>query len=356
MLPLWKLKREWKRTKYKITLPFLRLLYPRSMRLYDKNKDSHIIITHGEARKSDKVALLLLFQPNGISASTYFTCETLRAAGFSVFAVSNAALSQADLLQLREHCFEIMQRPNFGYDFGGYRDGILHILKHKEDINQLLVLNDSCWFPTIQRDVFLPAVVSTQFDLFGAVMYQTAKPKPRYHILSYAFCFNKRAISSNIFQEFWQNLVIASNYYWTIYNCERRMAPFFSDNGFSVGSLWNNSQIEGVMKDLSLEELEKIVEYEGRKQTRHRSTLKKLLSIQPHDTQWRDEVIKCWKLGLFNDQFYLFHPTLLMKMGYSFIKKRKEHRYQDQRRVYLDLYREAMPDVIRKEMEAHDLG
>lgn len=354
MMPLWKLKREWKRTKYKLALPLLRWQYPRSMRRYDQNKNSQIIITQGKANKIGNVALLLLFQPEGISESTLFSCKALRDAGFSILAVSNAKLSQSDLEKLGQYCFEIMQRPNFGYDFGGYRDGILHLLNSNHSLEKLLVLNDSCWFPTILHDAFLPAVISTKHDLFGAVIYQTEKPKPRFHILSYAFSFGKLAIQSHFFRTFWEDLVIASDYYWTIYNCERRMAPFFSNHGFSVGSQWSNSQIERVMKELSNEELEDIVDYEIRKDTKHKISLINLLKREPHDGIWRDSVVKFWRMGYFNDQFYLFHPTLLMKLGYSFMKKRKEHRYQDQRRVFLKLFGEAIPGIIRKEMEQHD--
>lgn len=77
--------------------------------LYEGNLD------HGKK----KLAIFLIYQPTGIAKSVYRTCEYLNSQGYSVMLVSNGSVEIPEREILLETCAFLLERPNFGHDFGG---------------------------------------------------------------------------------------------------------------------------------------------------------------------------------------------------------------------------------------------
>ena len=86
---------------------------------------------------SKKIAIYLIFPANGIDEFHERTLEELLKNCYSTVIVSNAKLPKTDLELLKKYSLRIIERANYGYDFGGYREGILassSILKKCEKI------------------------------------------------------------------------------------------------------------------------------------------------------------------------------------------------------------------------------
>ncbi len=92
-------------------------------------------------------ALVLCWQPRGLAPSFLDMLDHLVTCGYAPFVVSNAPLSSADRQSLHPRIWRAVERPNFGYDFGGYRDGLFLLRRWGIRPDRLVILNDSIWFP-----------------------------------------------------------------------------------------------------------------------------------------------------------------------------------------------------------------
>lgn len=219
---------------------------------YDRNRVSRIRRTTGLKPAQDCVAVYLIFQPKGVLPSTLRTCRFLNDNGFSVHLVSNAALSDTDRAALATVCTLVLERPNFGYDFGGYRDGILDILATGALPERLLVMNDSIWFPLFDDSDLLKQMRETPFDIFGpAIKVRPNKPH-KDHICSFMFSYSNRLVRSCDFADYWQNLHMSDEKQAVIFRNEMKMTYKLSQCGFSYGALYDFEDVFPITRHPSL--------------------------------------------------------------------------------------------------------
>lgn len=119
---------------------------------------------------SDKIAIFLVFQPLGLSASTLETCRWLAENGYAPLVVSNGKISPEDRENLSRVVWRAVERPNFGYDFGGYRDGLLCLAQWGLDPDELLILNDSIWLPILPESDLMIRLANEPADVAGAIL------------------------------------------------------------------------------------------------------------------------------------------------------------------------------------------
>ncbi|MBC8049652.1 MAG: hypothetical protein H7X92_05840, partial [Chitinophagales bacterium] len=66
-----------------------------------------------------------------VAEYVYRHLDFLNANGFNVVVVSNSKkINSQSLRELRLRSIAVLERPNIGYDFGAYRDGILWTMQH----------------------------------------------------------------------------------------------------------------------------------------------------------------------------------------------------------------------------------
>jgi hypothetical protein len=292
-----------------------------------------------------------LFQPQGICASVYSTCSYLIDNGFSVFAVSNSPLNELDRQKLSEQCFQILERPNYGYDFGGYRDAILHLLDQNIRPDLLFVLNDSIWFPTFAGSDFIDCVKLQNYDLYGAVMGDRSGRPNTDHVQSYAFAFSKRACASAKFEAYWRDLPVFSSRSWTVRRCEMKMTGQMAEFGFSTGARWNSADIEALLPKLSIAELEKIVILENQMRPRFKASYGDALLKAPRDIAWVSAVHAAIQTGQMGSYLLLKHPLLQLMLGFPILKKNKEPYYRAHREAYLREAGDKLYPNITKEIQ-----
>ncbi len=123
MIPGWKIRRELDRLGQQLRAIPEAVWEPFARRAHDAALDRGFPITEGTLQPGTKLALVLCWQPRGLAGSFFNLLDHLVASGYTPFVVSNAAFSDADRQALRSRIWRAVERPNFGYDFGGYRDG-----------------------------------------------------------------------------------------------------------------------------------------------------------------------------------------------------------------------------------------
>lgn len=322
MIPKWKLARELNRIKEQVhQIPWF-FFGGLNKFIYDRNKHQRISIIEGKAPHSRNVAILLLFQPKGVLPSTIAQLQHLESKGFAALVVSNAPLSPEDTDKLKEVSFRILLRPNFGYDFGGYRDGILHLLENEEPPKNLIVMNDSIWLQLNKGRNPIEAAIKSEADMFG-ISYFTHLRKPHLsHIQSYFFRFGERILSDPFFKDFWQTMPVSSNRYTVIRRCEMELTNAFRSRGFSISTMYNDRESIRFLAKLSNFEMRDFLLYLRNMSPRYAADLEEILSQFGDNKVWRISAERYLSENNVVVPFIIQHPSILLKQwGASVLKK-----------------------------------
>ncbi len=254
MPPLWKIKRELWRI-FEPSVFWLGEVFAAiiNARLYDVTLARKCRVILGHQPDKPRKAIYLIFPSFGLLPSHVRTLNYLVSKGLSVTVVSNLSLSQADEDEIKNHCHRYIERPNYGYDFGGYRDGVLHLKDELPMAEQLVLLNDSVWFPIHPEGDWLANVDDLKVDFAGAVS-QGGFPKPRppdyfvsneeyvydhkrknFHYGSFALSIGPRILKDKRFIKFWKRYALTSDKSATIARGETGLTTWVIKNGFSHG-------------------------------------------------------------------------------------------------------------------------
>ena len=295
-------------------------------------------ITQGAQGPEADVAIFLLYQPRGLLASTFATCRHLAEKGFAVIAVSNLPLSDHDRAALAAVSHRVIERPNFGYDFGGYRDGVLHVLESGQVPDNLLILNDSVWFPVLQNDQFLDGLRAQEADLYGPILHKG-------HLQSYMFSFKARVTGSSHFRDYWQNLALTDNKVGVVRNCEMKMTAQIAAGGFSVDALARSQDMTQAITALPEADLATILRYDQENDT---SLGRGLRGLDLQGPGWA-EAAKARVAALTGKRYLLKdHPDLLLgALRLPVLKKDRAPQYARQRQA---LTRSRLRDQVNAEV------
>jgi hypothetical protein len=349
MPAMWKIKREILRVFDRASFSFISKMAPARRRAHDARKPQHSRYTAGQVTVGTKIALYLLYQPQGLLKSSVDTCRHFAAKGFSVFIVSNAPLSDADRATLSTVSFGVLERENFGYDFGGYRDGILHLLDTGVAMDKLLIMNDSVWFPTFADEDFLDHILASDTDFYGAVLSQRKAHMDERHLQSYAVAFNKKLLESTDFARFWRELSLSSNREWTIRHCEVRLTLDLHRLGYSFGARWGFESLAAVLDQLSYPQLQDMLHLEADLEPRRRKAVAALTANYGAVT-WREDVKAYVDSRKFRNQMMLLHPEVMSVMNFPFAKKSLTQNYAHFRPVYARVLKDRCDPTILQEI------
>lgn len=296
-------------------------------RQLDPDRYRHIT-THPHHPRQSKVAVLLVYQPQGLPASTWKTLEHLQHKGYSTLLVSNCALNVGDSTRASSLCWKTMVRSNFGYDFGGYQDAVLHLLQEETPVQQLLILNDSIWFPLYKDCDLLDRMEANPAGFVGAFQLEPTRNKDkmlgkkRPFMGSFFWHFKSHVLSSTAFKQFWRNYKASSSKYTTIRRGERRFTHDMWDAGIDGFGIYNRGAFDQWLKQKSgpqlKEALQDLVTADPvlAKQQAH------LLLHSPFDPDWE---IRAFELAMKitkSQNIMATAPVFMLKeAGLPFIKK-----------------------------------
>lgn len=336
--PGWKVKREIKRVGAQARRLQLRLTSGVVKTAHDMTKHKRITFVAGEQPLRDDVAVFLVYQPKGLLASTFVTLKHLNANGYSVQLVVNHPLNEAQLASLRPFVTEIMIRPNIGYDFGGYRDAILYLLDERPPKGQLLVLNDSIWFPIWPDCNLLARFRAAPEDVFGLILSDDPRDKKPTHIQSYMFRFSRNALRMSTFRAFWKRLAVSGDRFLTIHRCEIPMTRKMSDMGLSCGALYRTTDLSEQLRFVDDELLKSVVRFQiALSECRDPQLRAVLRAAEAGDPAWRDEAIENMKSRHSGKHLITAHPDITFgEFGLEVLKKNRDPRYVLQRRWAID--------------------
>ena len=279
-IPFWKIIRELQRLLRDgigLLSELLRKLYFR--RYYDLVTSKDIRRTIGLPPLQREVAIYLIYPETGILESHLFMLQELNREGISAIVVSNLPLSDHGRDQLLETAARIIERPNVGYDFGGYRDGILEIAETLPKLDRVWLLNDSVWMVPRPNSWFAQARALGQ-DFIGAtssfsilrksllgtrrfdasnyrnIVWDHQTENPNFHYGSYALCIGKTILQDHRFFEYWNRLEIRNGKKHTVRHGEIGLSQWAMNHGYSHGATHEIDQLPGELAALSDEDLD----------------------------------------------------------------------------------------------------
>ncbi len=129
----------------------------------------HNIVSQGNGLHSQKIAIYLIFPQEGLNFSHRKTIDELSRNHYRIIAVSNLKLKNEDKDELLNSVSQLIERKNFGYDFAGYREGILYNLREIRNAQKLFLINDSTIFPIQKTSNWIKQAEQSGYALTGAI-------------------------------------------------------------------------------------------------------------------------------------------------------------------------------------------
>ncbi|MFA9232122.1 MAG: rhamnan synthesis F family protein [Microgenomates group bacterium] len=256
MIPGWKIRRELGRIVEQVRNIPAQLLEPYHRARYDRQRWTRITTRSGAQPQTAKVCLFLIYQPGALPPSIVATCAFLSRHGYCVIVVANGGLPPGAAGLLHDHVWQVLERPNLGYDFGGYQDGVKYLNRCGVVPDRLLILNDSIWFPLDCSTDVVQQLESSPHDLCGLMLHsparndepsrdareeghrrQMAVRKKAEHIESYVFAVQRAIFLSDAFQSFWERYAWSSSKSLTIKRGEVGFSRHMARHGKTVGAI-----------------------------------------------------------------------------------------------------------------------
>lgn len=260
-LPLWKLKRELLRPMQQ-----LQKLAPRvcsyffAQPYYDLFLSRKKRVTQGTLPSQDKVAVYLIFPKEGLLESHNIALDYLIQEGYAPIVVSNVALTHQDRQTLISRTLQTIERPNFGYDFGGYRDGILAALDLDQTLERLVLVNDSSWFPLPGSKSWLKEAEALNLDFVGAatnyghprvgpegfrsIVWSYSNTHKNFHYCSFGLLVSGALLEDEKFHRFWKTFPMTNDKTVTVRRGEIGLSTWVIKNGFSHGTTLDLSDLD----------------------------------------------------------------------------------------------------------------
>ena len=345
MPPFWKIKREITRLGQSLPrLPrriFLRLVF---RRYYDLVLARQIKTYEGALDIGSEIGLYLIFPKSGVLASHLHMLSEMRRDQITPIVISNHPLESEARALLHPHVALILERPNQGYDFGGYRDGILHIADDLPQLDRLWILNDSAWLVP-QTSSWFETARSLNVDYVAATSsYTTARLDPdrfrdmadtpwdfhfqrRYaHYASYALGLGSKILQHPDFLKYWRNLHISNDKTRTVRRGEIGLTRWMLDRGFSHQATCEVDQLPAELATLSDMEIARIAHQliapEGAEGPLLEKVKDQVLTTDPTSAEGRQDRINLILTAVSRfGSAYCLQGYFLEYRGFHFLKK-----------------------------------
>jgi hypothetical protein len=138
----------------------------------------------------------------GFPEYVYNYLKEIAAAGFGIIFISSSPIGAASLERLQNICPVIIEKENKGADFGAWKIG-LSLTGYGKAFTTILLTNDSIFGPFFDLKPVFQAFRSGGSDFYGL----TRSLQRDEHIQSYFIFIDNKVLVSEVWKEFWDNLL-----------------------------------------------------------------------------------------------------------------------------------------------------
>ncbi|MCW5653765.1 rhamnan synthesis F family protein [Hydrogenophaga sp.] len=339
MIPRWKIEREFETFKQQLQALPERLIGPARQRRLDARFPADYRVLNGAAARTPKVAIFLIYQPRGMAGSVLATCQHLARHGYAVMLVANSPVSAQDQQTLGPYVWRFVERPNFGYDFGGYRDGIRLLWHWSVSPEQLIILNDSVWFPLAQNESMIDAMEASSAGFLGALRYvEPGQPEGEHAgiFLSYFFLLKRPVLTADVFLDYWNRYVSTSNKYLTVRRGERGFSRTLFAAQVPSEGIYSRERMLALLATQGDDALAKTLDYGAYTDGNLQRESEELLRASPRDAAWRERVMAHIGAASARRNFHsTFCYATIGLMGVPLLKKNRGELQVRMRRQYV---------------------
>lgn len=369
--PYWKVRRELVRLGEKVwrlpsTIASLprRASEPRRRAIYERDFDLLTRLTDGQVGQTTRIAIFLIFQRGNVAPSVLATCRWLKAEGYAPFVVSNGPLTDLARDQLAAETWRILERPNFGYDFGGYRDGIQLLFRWGLSPDRLIVMNDSVWLPVAPDLMQRLEEMTRDADIVGLLQDEKVRhatdggqPTEYRHIESYFYLFKAAAHMHPAFRAFWRDYQMTDQKRLTIKNGEIGFSRKMEMAGLRLRGFASRSAFLERIAQMDNADLFETLRYAAYADRDIARAAVRLSRLDPAQHGWREAALDHIRRAVNRKRFNTTFPYANDKIfGTLFLKKSHEPIFTEMRRQYLIALEDgrvsAPPLEILREMKA----
>ncbi|QEX49476.1 Alpha-L-Rha alpha-1,2-L-rhamnosyltransferase/alpha-L-Rha alpha-1,3-L- rhamnosyltransferase [Lactococcus lactis subsp. lactis bv. diacetylactis] len=186
---------------------------------------------------------------NKVSDHVIYQLKHMRSLFEKVIFISNSELSEQYQQQLVDFVDEFIQRENKGFDFAAWRDGMEQVgFDQLKMYDSVTLMNDTCFGPLYEMAPIYEKYEIQNIDFWGITNHRAYhESKNHYfdeHIQSYYKVFNNNVINSQIFEDFWKNIVDYTNVQDVIDHYEIQSTKIFMDAGFKYESVLDTRALD----------------------------------------------------------------------------------------------------------------
>jgi hypothetical protein len=267
MPPWWKIRRELVRPfRQALQIPELFFVKAASTRFYDCFLAKRKKITTGHQPVEERVAIFAMYSPTGLTEDHLHSLRYLKDCGYATIIVSNSPIEERQRQSHQDLFHVLIERANYGYDFGAYRDGFLFLNENINLLSHLVFLNDSCIFPLSFDKPFnwFSRAEHSGYNFYAVSVNNLRKASDgeisrRFHYGSYAFMLDSVVAKSSEFRCFWLNLNLAFSKNLIVREGEIALSKFLVRSRFSHSCLLQTQHVIDVLSNkippISYEEL-----------------------------------------------------------------------------------------------------
>lgn len=148
-----------------------------------------------------RLAILQQFDPQGgVPLFIREHLKGLRTVAARIVLISNSPIAEQDRLEAEAICDEVIERPNAGWDFAGWRDALAR--ENMSAWDQVILTNSSVVGPIYPLPPIFAEMEGRDADFWGLVLSRQI----RRHLQSYFFVFNAAVTQSDQWRDFWSGV------------------------------------------------------------------------------------------------------------------------------------------------------
>jgi hypothetical protein len=234
----------WKRVAYRMTTVVQEVLaaLPRDALRAARTVTGPLRTEDGvdPAREAARIALYVHYSATG-QVSEMVRCQLglLRQFGFAIAFVSMAErIPAADWQAVRQLCAVVVQRENFGRDFGAWHDLMPEVQRRWPRLDELMLANDSVLGPIYPLAPVIDAMRAGGDGLFGLTESLQGGP----HLQSYLLLARGEAVVRDV-MGFLQRLRISHSKWLLVQRGEIRLARWMRRRGHRVAAVFGYDRL-----------------------------------------------------------------------------------------------------------------
>lgn len=204
----------------------------------------------------NRLIIYLLFDKAGIADSGVLRAlRGLRPHASELFVVVNGSVTDESRASLDSVADSVFERPNEGFDVGGYRAALDEIgAERLASFDEVVLVNYTFLGPMTPFDETFSWADAAGYDVWGLTEHGELTPNPYTfsgslpaHLQSHWLAVRRSVIVSDAWREYWASMPQIRSYDDSVRHHEARFSPFFAERGFSKGAQFpaGNFSVDG---------------------------------------------------------------------------------------------------------------